>query len=826
MRSGAYCAQMNSGNVGNALAAIAASPSRTSWGAIAKIPADTLVRIGRTLAEVRRAHRKELDGEATKLAREHATFVREALEARIDSPARSKPGNEVGRAAPRVIGNNTNNPWLPDPKSDPRLTAASLKPSFREALNWARVRDPQRADKLASLAREVIGVVGAPVDLMMVDEDQITDGVVASGPISGDWTDTLVDGFVERITAEWCGRLHLERIDMTPVAILRGELLHSVGLAPKEEITLIHREWSSRTTTFDKAVTEEFEQSREESVTESTELASATETQSRYSSALSVNATASGSYGFASASLTIGYETGSEDETAKRDSRNHSVEVTNKAASRTRKEHKVTFTVKEEAGVLDETVRKLSNASATDAMRVDFHQLLRQWKVDLYRYGVRQTFDIVVPAPGIDLLTKIDEINRIDHMLSQPFYFPVVPGDITRSTWSDLAARHGGRVEAPNPETISLQQTFTYPTPASAEEASEIKLDVIAFDVPEGYRVQRGFLRARILFFYNAGEEGYIDIQDDWTEGVGQQINGVHWLDSALELLIGRSGHVDILMDSRYVRNGFVQATLDVTETPETFVAWQNRAWTQMREGAEERYQTTRGELRQRREQLAQEIDQWDPLTLRKMEREEVMKTTLRWLFGPFFDLTPIDVMQLYGGDPGGLAALDPAQLSPEQWAKVMGMGEFIKFLQQAIEWENVLFFVYPYFWDHPRNQVLKRFLRHPDSIHQAFLRGGAARVVLTVRPGFEKEFSTMVETAVPDGIIDDVDNPYLTIAEEIRNYSETNYPGIPGGDESDAFDEEEIDDARRGRLIARWYDYTPVSALDITVNAPLSDLH
>ena len=60
-------------------------------------------------------------------------------------------------------------------------------------------------------------------------------------------------------------------------------------------------------------------------------------------------------------------------------------------------------------------------------------------------------------------------------------------------------------------------------------------------------------------------------------------------------------------------------------------------------------------------------------------------------------------------------------------WATMFVYQEMVKFVQQAIEWENVLYFIYPYFWDHPSNHPIKRSLHHPDSIHQTFLRGGAS---------------------------------------------------------------------------------------------------
>jgi hypothetical protein len=58
--------------------------------------------------------------------------------------------------------------------------------------------------------------------------------------------------------------------------------------------------------------------------------------------------------------------------------------------------------------------------------------------------------------------------------------------------------------------------------------------------------------------------------------------------------------------------------------------------------------------------------------------------------------------------------------------------------------------------------------------MHRAFLKSGSARVVLTIRPGFEADFVSYLETATIGS-----SHPYLSIAEEIQAYANTNYPGI-----------------------------------------------
>ena len=64
---------------------------------------------------------------------------------------------------------------------------------------------------------------------------------------------------------------------------------------------------------------------------------------------------------------------------------------------------------------------------------------------------------------------------------------------------------------------------------------------------------------------------------------------------------------------------------------------------------------------------MSQQIADFDALTLRRMEQEEVMKGVLRWLLGPAFYLVPFSISSLFGpdsNDPEVQDVLDPNRLS------------------------------------------------------------------------------------------------------------------------------------------------------------------
>jgi len=180
----------------------------------------------------------------------------------------------------------------------------------------------------------------------------------------------------------------------------------------------------------------------------------------------------------------------------------------------------------------------------------------------------------------------------------------------------------------------------------------------------------------------------------------------------------------------------------------------------------------------------------------------------LRWLFGQNVDFAPAVNMPFYDADGNVTSA--------GVQGAVLKHGRVISFLHQAIEWENINYFLYPYFWTHASTWGERLRLQTSDPIHEAFLRAGAARVVLTIRPGWERAFLAFFATGSLSTTLPE-DDPYMTIAAEIENYAKTNYPGIVPAN-PDEVDPEKATQAAEGVLVASWFEYTPTSGIDIKV--------
>jgi hypothetical protein len=698
-------------------------------------------------------------------------------------------------------------------------------PSLAEAIRWATINSPQQIDTLQSLTHSLSPV---PAVYSQLDTAQLAEELIAKVKDWPQWTMGLVDGFNSRMTVEPVGRLHLERLDMTPVGVERGELIHSVPLAPKETINIAHKEWSTTSQEFESIVQDSFEGYSEQGVAEKSELSQSTDSESKHSNALNLGATVTGSYGLVTVSATAGYQSTSDDSEVQKDSRNHSISLTRKASVRTKKDHKVTFKVASRSGTEDQAVQVITNPSDTNAMRIDYFQLLRKWRVDLFRYGLRMTYDIAIPNPGGDLRRKIDQVRALDAQINQPFDFPLAVDAVRRDNWADLAAKWQGVVDPPPDDVLPMS---THKDFKPQGDNHNWTFDFVEFDVPDDYEVIASTLTADYTYggdpnwpipTFLVMFEPYNTIN---SADISQGPNTYEYT-TGLDDLIGKSGKLSVLFKYIDSNGGALHAELQLGLKDPVFQKWQFNAWSALQQAAEQNYYQARQSLKDARDQLTQEIANFDALTLRRMEQEEIMKGVLRWLFGPGFELVPWDIQQLFEpmpDDPMSYDVKDVSNLSNQEWQRMLEFGEFIKYIHEAIEWENVLFFTYPYFWNSPENWNALRFLDHPDLLHRAFLRAGSARVVLTIRPGYEESFTSLVETGAFGQLPQN--HPYMTIAQEIENYAKTNYPGIPPANPDDPQNDANVLKAEQGKLIGRWYEYTPTNALDISLNTVLPQI-
>ncbi|WP_239616351.1 type II secretion system protein GspG [Cohnella mopanensis] len=584
------------------------------------------------------------------------------------------------------------------------------------------------------------------------------------------------------------GKLYLERLEVYPVGEERGELMFTVPLAPSESATISHKEWSTSSQEFQEIVQDYFESYSERGVAEKTDSSMSSENESRHANTLNFGASASYSNFGVSVTTSLGLTNTEEERKSAKESMQRNREVTEKASARSRKEHKVTMKLETKKGVEDSSFRTVANPHADKALRIDYYRFMRKWRTDLFRYGLRMTYDITIPTPGARIFARYMQIAELDVELRKPFVFTLQPSDLKESNWQKESASVNATLSAPpewmiGPKLLPIQRIEYIPEP----DAQKTLYGQIEFDVPPGYILHKASFEAQVTPWPGAPNGPKFYVLDD--QEVHPNLSKAHptVYKSTVPRLIGQSGHLTI----PYLYVGISVATISLTVTFERthahFANWQMASWTTIRAAAEARYHERLARFQAERDRLWIEISGRDTLSLRRLEREELLRSTMLWLVGPSFPLSTQSVdncIEKVFNNELHYFKEGSNQISPTMYGvtdletlDALSFGEFVKFIHQAVEWENLLYFLFPYFWGSEKIGREKLFFEHQDPEHQNFLRAGYARIVLTIRPGFEDDFMRLVETGKLSG---KYSSPYREISEMVKSQTLTNYSGIP----------------------------------------------
>ncbi|WP_157245739.1 hypothetical protein [Nonomuraea typhae] len=469
----------------------------------------------------------------------------------------------------------------------------------------------------------------------------------------------------------------------------------------------------------------------------------------------------SGSYGPAASftsSLKAGFSSTTEE--AQRKASSFSQEVTQRTVEKVRE--RVRTLVRRRT--LEEFEENNRHGFANDSLRHTrglYRWLNKVYDAQVFTYGQRMMFDFVVPEPAAFYLYGLVENPPQDSELVKPAPpavdgAPLTPGHIGPATYGPLLARY--RV-TDAPAMPAELQTVTFAEKGEGGDLANYGRSG-KLTIPEGYRAWRATVQATHLFFEGRPHAFQIVVDGkmyDFTDTWGSRSDTTSWLEKEASVSI-----------SVVAASWAVAVDLDCKLSPEAYATWQHSAF----DAIIAAYQQQLAEYNERKAQreLERRGNQQfgrNPLANRRVERDELKKWVVMMLTRkPDLNL---DSFQAGSGQP--LLDLDKANAN----------GRLIRFLENAFEWQNMLYVFYPHLWGRRARWVQALNVTDPDPDFAAFLRAGAARVQVPVRPGFEKAVAYFAHTGnVWDG--NDVprveDELYVPIIDEIT----ANLGKIDGG--------------------------------------------
>lgn len=442
-----------------------------------------------------------------------------------------------------------------------------------------------------------------------------------------------------------------------------------------------------------------------------------------------------------------------------RQASNYSREVTSRSAS------KVTERVRKQVTLrklreFEENTRHSFNNTDKGAGNVTgvFQWVEKVLLGQVFNYGKRLMFDIMVPEPAAFIQQAMTGSTPAAQGVIKPVEFKLGPNDIQEWNYSSLAATYAAvGIEPPPQQTVTVSKTIVGKTDSS---------QAVEQPLPDGYQAIGCLLFSEGLF-----------TAIDWTVHIVIGNSATHQADSNPGgwwiPLSNEVSSIPISVTTFRSESYAVTFEINCVRTVRSMQAWQSRT----HDAILRAYQSRLAEYEERLANLEASSRILalgkNPDENLKLIREELKKSCISVFTYQHFDV--------FGG----------VELSPQGFVQISlaaaeSQGDYIRFFEQAFEWEQMIYLFYPYFWGTKFFWLFKLRLEEFDSRFKDFLKAGEARVTVPVRAGFEKAVAHYLETGELWNGSDPLDitsDTYLPIMKEIQERDSVPGTEVPYGD-------------------------------------------
>lgn len=392
-------------------------------------------------------------------------------------------------------------------------------------------------------------------------------------------------------------------------------------------------------------------------------------------------------------------------------------------------------------------------------------------KNQVWDYGKRLMFEFAIPQPAkLHLLATESLINK--KIIEKPAD-PRISTEFKMSDYTALASENVLKhwqsiyyveIDTKPSATLLISKSFNGRDPNFIGEDGKKTQIVVGSDeliIPEGYIVTS----ADYCFVtYPHGFQGYHQgnmtiggVSSTWitgtdTTGVTGKITSLNVEDKlAFSYFTGESPII----------SGSIKA---YSSAKESYInEWQQKTFNAIIQAYEDAMTEYNNKVAEE-ETKANNIKGSNPLFYRQIEQEVLKHNCIAYLTDDKSRTKNIGT-QMYTGNQ--LLDFKVNRTDIDEYTS------FAKFMEQAFEWDIMSYNLYPYYWGNKGEWGSMYVLEDADPLFRSFLRSGMARVVVTVRPGFEDAVQFYMATGRlwNGGQVPVIGDPmYLSIVDELKD--------------------------------------------------------
>jgi hypothetical protein len=374
----------------------------------------------------------------------------------------------------------------------------------------------------------------------------------------------------------------------------------------------------------------------------------------------------------------------------------------------------------------------------------------------IYNYGKRLLFDVTVPEPGTNFALTLTHARDVEQTLEKPEPFTITASEINEGNYVVWAKKYDATgLEPPPPPVKTIVKVLD--GVFSQDEHESSKSDVLAID--DGYQAQHASL-VKDAVTNGANPSWRVFVGSAFFDAMtAQQYVG----------MAGEIGSVGVAYDAHHVQVMSAAIEIFCTRTERAMTAWQLKTHAAITQAYQAKTQAYEQALSQARTGAEAVIAGRNPRFNRTLMSNELRRQCVTLITGQQFDSF-------------GALELSPEGYAQPSLSRTADQMPYVRFFEQAFEWEHLVYYFYPYFWGWKPGWKNRLVLDDSDPDFADFLRAGAARVVFPVRPGFEAAVVHYLETDEiwNGGPPPDITSPlYVPIVKEIQEAT-----GAPGDEQ------------------------------------------
>ncbi|HSG68613.1 MAG TPA: hypothetical protein VK994_07900, partial [Bacteroidales bacterium] len=386
-----------------------------------------------------------------------------------------------------------------------------------------------------------------------------------------------------------------------------------------------------------------------------------------------------------------------------------------------------------------------------------YRWLDKYYKARLINYGKRLMLEFIIPEPAAFYIRNQEnqEVAGVDVKKPKEPKIngkPLNPALLSKQNYMDFVAEYNVQDIDPYPEDyITVSQSF-------GEIAAQLGNTDFAktYDtwvVPEGYEVEG--------IYGGATAYGYPPTNVNFSFG-GVEFGGP---------VAGLEGVIPVAVSG--LISAFQMNMVAICRPTEKSVSkWQIKSYQAIMKGYQVQLATYKEALAAAEIQAGVKIEGRNPGINRKIEADELRKGVLRILTNNFAKIK-LEGKWRKNEEFKAMKNSDGNYGYPEfNIDEALIDGKIIQFFEQALEWANMTYFFYPYFWARKGKWAELFPKSDPDPLFAQFLRSGAARVIVPVQPEYtEVVLHYMASNELwnggkPPTINDEL---YISIVDEMR---------------------------------------------------------